>query len=174
MKVGDVVRYEKTRWRVMTHSAEMRTCILLNFQGVKVEVPDDLDSGLELKVLYNPEDWPFAAIPVKTSFGRVVSVTRSKINDVETASSETVTLEPMVEWIPGDFFKAGGSIFFNPRLQLKPGEILQAVHQNGKSQRITITRGFATMKTRTKRTEKPAAPLNNYQRILRDDVFGKD
>lgn len=171
MKTGDVVRYQNCRWRVQTHSQELRLCTLVNFNGDKTEVPDDLDQGLELKVLYNPETWPFVSIPVKSTFGRITGVSRSRLIQGET---ETVHLEPLIDWLPGDFLKAGGSIHFNPRLQLKHGEVLVALHESGKLQRIAITKSFGTMKTKVKRAEKPEPPADNYKRILVDDVFGED
>lgn len=173
MKLGEVVRFQKKRWRVHSHSQEFHTCVLASFDGEKVEVADDLDQGLELKVLYNPSDWPFVSIPVKQTFGRIMKVTRARLDLSGEGTSETLTLEPMVDWIPGDFVRGGGSIFFNPKLGLKSGEVLVAVHQNGKTQRLPITRGFGSIKTRAKRVAEPEKPSNNYQRILQDDVFGE-
>lgn len=172
MKVGDVVRYDHQCWRVASHAREFRTCILCNFDGLKVEIPDDL-SSVELRVLYNPITWPFVSLPVRP-YGRLMSISRSTISALGDGSSITTVLTPMEEWIPSDFLKSGGSVFFNPRLKLRPGEILVATYENQKTQRIAIPRNFVPMSARKKKAEKKAAPLDNYQRILGDDVFGED
>ena len=173
MKVGEIVRFEHKRWRVLSHSTDFRTCTLINFNLEKIEVPDDLDKGLELKVVANPENWPFVTIPTKITFGRLVSVTQAKM-DLTRGETTTVTLSPLVDWMPGDFVTAGGSVFFNPSLGLKAGDVLVATHLNGKTQRISITRAFGSMKTMTARVEKKPEPMTIYKRILMDDVFGKD
>lgn len=170
MKVGDIVLYQESRWKVSSHSRSFRTCQLVAFDGRKVEVPDDLDltPEPELKVLFNPpEQWPFTASPVHSfSSGPIVDIVRGP-----------ASLLPLVDWVPSDFLRPGGSIFFNPALKLRLGEILVSVHRDGTRNRITITRTFGTIRSRRHRVNNPPkvkGPKTNLDRLLESDILDED
>lgn len=168
MKVGDIVLYQERRWKVESHSTSFRTCQLSQFAGEKTEVPDDLDANAELlKVLYNPADsWPFVAGPVHVRAGPLVSVSRG-----------AASLAPLVDWVPSDFLRPGGSIFFNPALRLRHGEILVGVHKDNTRSRISVTKSFGTVQRRKQRASNPPkvkGPRSTFDRLMDDDIFGED
>jgi hypothetical protein len=167
MKIGDVVLYENRRWKIVSHNRDFRTSVIADFDGNKIEVPDDLDQGELLSVLFNPsESWPFTSVPVKAKAGPLRRVTRGDL-----------ALRPMADWIPSDFLRPGGAIFFNPVLRLRTGEILVATHQDGTLSRITITKGFGTVRRKVARAEKKNAPkpqqMSVYDRLMAGDIFDR-
>jgi hypothetical protein len=166
MKIGDVTLYQNQYRKLVTRNLEYRTCVVMDFDGNKTEIPDDLDKAGELVVLYNPsESWPFTSVPDKLKAGPLRRVTRG-----------TTLLRPMVDWMPSDFLRSGGAIFFNPALRLNTGEILVATHQSGALSRITITEAFGTVRRKVARAEKRAAPpprepMSVYDRLMAGDIF---
>jgi len=165
MKIGDVVLYQSQYWKLVTCNSEYRTCMAMDFDGNKVEIPDDYDESGQLVVMYNPSaSWPFTSVPDKLKAGPLRRVTRG-----------TTLLRPMVDWMPSDFLRSGGAIFFNPALRLSTGEILVATHQSGALSRITITKGFGTVRRKVARAEKksapPKTPLSVYDRLMAGDIF---
>lgn len=164
-KIGDIVLYRDARWKVSSHSTSFRTCQLVQFSGEKLEVADD-DPALE--VLFHPAtSWPFVAGPVHARSGPLVSVKRGEIG-----------LAPLVDWVPSDFLRPGGSVFFNPSLRLRNGEILVGIHANGARSRITITKAFGTVRTRQHRKANPpklSGPRSSFDRLMNDDdIFNED
>lgn len=164
-KIGDIVLYQEARWKVANHSTSFRTCQLIRFDGEKTEIPDDEQS---LTVLFNPaESWPFVAGPVHARSGPVVSVQRGQ-----------ASLAPLVDWVPSDFLRPGGSIFFNPALRLRHGEILVGIHQDGTRSRISITKTFGTIKRRQHLKAHPPkvpSPRSSFDRLMNDDdIFNED
>lgn len=160
MKVGDLVAHAGQRWKVLSHNQGVRTCQLSGFEGARLEVPDDLQPP-DLVVLCNPaEDWPFVPAPIKVLAGPVLKVIRGQIG-----------LAPFDEWVPSDFARSGGSIFFSPKLRLRAGEVLVAEHKNGTRSRINITHSFGTVQQRRNRLLKPRAVkrLGALDQLLADD-----
>lgn len=170
MQIGDIVLYSEKRWKVLSTSGAFRTCQLASFDGSKAEVPDDLDQRSDgppqLKVLYNPAvSWPFTAIPLRAKAGPITSVFRG-----------SVSLGPLVDWVPSDFLRPGGTIFFNPALKLRTGEILAVVHQDQSRSRISITPNFGTIQARKHRADNPIkvqGPKNSFE-LLSEDPFGDE
>ena len=119
---------------------DLRLVTLMNFQGAKLEVPDD---STEMVVVGTPRSWPFISIAVKPAAGPIVRVVRNEQD-----------LVPLEDWMVSDPSRAGGSIFFNPKLALKIGEVLAAVHKSGVSSRIQVSTNFASLKTRKARNQK--------------------
>lgn len=168
MKIGDVVQYDGSRWKVLSHSRELRLFTLMNLEGSKVEVPDDSDKGEKpaIAVLYNPADsWPFAIAKMSPRSGPIVEIKRG-----------ARVMSPLVDWVPSDFIRPGGALFFSPYLRLKTGEILVVVHKNGHLSRITITKAFGTVHRKKARAARPEVkPLpSSYDRILDGNMFGDD
>jgi hypothetical protein len=163
MNVGDIVLYQGARWKVVSHEPSFRTCQLVQFNGTKVEVPDDED----LKVLFNPaKSWPFVAGPVHARSGPLIGVLRGALS-----------LGPLVDWVPSDFLRPGGSIFFNPELRLRQGEILVGLHKDGTRSRISITKAFGTVRLRKHRVANPLkakGPKSSFDRLMSDDLFNED
>jgi hypothetical protein len=166
MKVGDIVLYKGSPWKVLSHSQNFHTCQLGKLSGDKVEIADDLVAP-ELQVLCNPaETWPFVAAPVHPKAGPLVGVNRGAIG-----------LGPLIDWAPSDFLRPGGSIFFNPALQLRVGEVLVGVHKTGTRSRIAITNAFGTLSRRRHRIDNPAkvkGPPSSYERLMGRDIFDED
>lgn len=166
MKVGDVVAHAGQRWKVLTHNQGARVCVLVGFDSARLEVPDDLQPP-ELVVLSNPaESWPFVPAPIRPRAGPVVKVLRGQLG-----------LAPFDEWIPSDFTRPGGSIFFSPKLRLRAGEVLAVQHQDGSRSRINITHSFGTVQQRQARMHKPRAvkgPLGALDQLLADDSLDED
>lgn len=168
MKIGDVVFHRDARWKVLSHSTSFRTCVLMRFNGEKIEVPDDLDKTQELKVLFNPADaWPFVAVSGRPKSGPLVSVLRN-----------AAALAPLTDWVPSDFVRPGGAVFFNPELRLRQGEVLVGVHQDGARIRIAITGAFGTVRNRLRRRDNPVkvkGPRTSHEQLLSgEDIFDED
>lgn len=161
MKVGDVVSHGGQRWKVLTQNRAVRTCLLVGFDGARLEVPDDLQPP-ELEVLYNPaQDWPYVPAPIRPRAGPVVNVIRGQVG-----------LAPFQDWVPSDFMRPGGSIFFSPKLRLRAGEVLAAQHKDGSRSRLNITHSFGTIQQRQARILKPRAvkgPMGALEQLLADD-----
>lgn len=165
MKIGDVVRYRDGRWRVVTYDPQVKTFRLTRLDGSGEEVASN---DPDVEVLFNPGDeWPFVASPVKNfAAGSILEVRRGGRE-----------LECLVDWVPTDFNRPGGSIFFNPALKLQEGDVLTATHQSGKLSRIDINKGFASIKRRRKRLERKNSPKeqpNNFSRLLDDKDWFDD
>jgi len=164
MKIGDILFYQDRYWKLETSNREFRTCQLVSFDGTKQEVADDLDeNNSTVLIVCNPaEQWPFCSIAIKVKAGPLRGITRAG-----------TVLTPMVDWIPSDFQRPGGAIFFNPRLRLKVGEILVATHQDGSFSRITITPGFGTLKRKAARAKakEPKPQQSVYDQLMDDSLF---
>jgi hypothetical protein len=83
----------------------------------------------------------------------------------------------MEDWVPSDFLRPTGAIFFNPKLRLRHGEILAAVHQDGTRSRITITKSFGTIRLRKIRAKEPfkaKGPLSSLDRLLGSNLLDED
>lgn len=160
MKLGDVVLYQDARWKVAHFDAGVQIFSLMQPNGTKLEVAPDA----EVQVLYNPgEMWPFIAASTFTRGGPVVEVFRG-----------AQKLEVMHDWIPSDFLRSGGSIFFNPNLKLRHGEVLVAVHRNSNCRsRLTVTQAFGTIKKRKRRAGRKSQPkeVTVYDQLMGPDLF---
>lgn len=141
MKVGNIVEYEGHRWRVYREDKHVKTMTLLRWDGATEEVAAD-DS--RVKVMWDPSKWPFVAAKVNLKAGPFTGL-------ILTRKGRSLNLRPYVDWVPSDQSRAGGSIFVNPLLGLKLGEVLVAVHTNGTRVRIPITQEFGTMTNRKRR-----------------------
>jgi hypothetical protein len=162
MGPGDIILYEGQRWKVQNRSRSARVCLLSNWEGQQTEVVDDadrrLDSGVTL--LYQPSTWPFLAVPQRPRFGRIIEVQR-----------RGEKLEPLEDWVPSGLFSSGGSLFFNPTLRLRLGEVLTLIHERGRS-RAAITRSFGTARFKRRRAAgpwEPREPTSAYDRLMSDD-----
>jgi hypothetical protein len=166
MQVGEIVRYAEQSWRVYKMDRQVRTAILVKWDGTREEIADD-DPGAV--VVCNPSTaWPFTTSPRRSErAGRIVKLTR--------ATNPPRELVPYVDWAPSDQYRAGGSIFLNPRLGFRIGEVLSAEHQNGSLSRITITQAFGTMAQRQLRAMKPKLPVRAGRfNSLMDDGMDDD
>jgi len=168
MEPGDIVSYEGERWKVLSRDREFRICVLSNWEGRQVEVADDLDKrpGSGLVLVHQPSTWPFLTVKGTTKGGRIVGVHRMGLK-----------LEPLEDWVPSGILSTGGSLFFNPALGLRLGEVMTVMYERGSASRITVTRSFGTAKHRKRRAEKPWKPRQRASAIDRlmgdDDPFGE-
>jgi len=164
MELGDIVEFGGDRWKVSNFNPNHRTCLLTRFDGPPQEVPDDLDLNSDektsLTVLFNPfKSWKYVTAPLKTKAGRMIELRRN-----------SRILEPMVDWVPGDFYRAGGAIFLNPELNIHQGEILAVRHITGSLSRVAVTRNFGTVARRQRIAFRPPQPRDNsaWGKVSRD------
>jgi hypothetical protein len=170
VKLGDVVFFKGERWKVTNHRQEYRVCELTNWAMQKEEVEDTLDQDLgALNVLFNPtKDWPFVSVKLR-------SEAAGPVRKVLRAGAE---LKPLEDWVPGDMWRPGGALFFNPDLKLRMGEVLVAIHRGGNRSRVSLNTTFGTIATRKARAaappRKPKGPATRFDRILGADPFEDD
>lgn len=142
----------------------VRTVTLIRWDGTLEEVEDDLKG---VRIVCDPAtDWPFVMAPVRFSkAGRVEKLIRPA-----KAGGRNQELAPYIDWAPSDPFRAGGSLFLNPELGLRYGEVLSAQHKDGVTMsRVPISKNFGTMKQRElKKTAKPKV-FNRYEALFDDD-----
>lgn len=160
MKVGDLVLYQTQRWKVTKHDRRLRVCTLMNWERETIEVADD--DPTVVWACHPPTEWPFVAAPTKgIKAGPLIVIQRAG-----------EILRPLVAWVPSEFMRPGGSIFFSPRLQLREREVLVGTHQSGVLSRINITRAFGTVKRRIQRTKvKPVEPQSAFERLMGPDLY---
>lgn len=166
MQLGEIVRYAGHSWRVYKADRQVRTVTLVKWDGTQEEIEDDHP---EVKIVCNPAvSWPFTTAPRRADkAGRIIKLTR--------ATNPPKELVPYVDWAPSDHYRAGGSIFLNPRLRFRAGEVLSAEHQDGSLSRVTITQAFGTMAQRQKRAMKPKLPTRAGRfSSLEDDFLDDD
>lgn len=159
MQVGNIVECEGHRWRVYREDKHVRTMTLLRWDGATEEVAAD---DPRVKVVLDPSRWPFVAAKVNLRAGPFAEL-------ILTRKGKSQSLRPYFDWVPSDQSRPGGSIFVNPRLRLKLGEVLVAVHSSGTRVRIAITQEFGTMTSRKRRHS--AVP---ERRDLVDYLDGED
>jgi len=165
MDIGDIVSYQGTRWIVLSRDRDYQTCALSSWDGRRIDIPDrpgsEAPPGVE--VVHRPREWPFVALPTRPKSGRVTEVYR-----------DGLLLEPLGDWVPSSMFGAGGSIFFDPLLRLRPGEVLILVHERGPRSRVIINRSFGTAgykKQRAAEPWKPPRPKTAFDRLMGKDPF---
>jgi hypothetical protein len=176
MDIGDLIQYKDQRWMVISFERETRLMTLYSLKGSKCEIPRDYDKTHrdELKVLANPsKQWKLLTAKVRTigagPFVRIV--------DPAPMGQKERSLVPMVDWVPSDLGRSGGSFFVNPEVNLLPGTVLIATHKNGTAVRIQVPKTFGTMAQRKAMSEaiKQAAVKvikrdpNRFSRILESD-----
>jgi len=73
----------------------------------------------------------------------------------------------MVEWVPSDILRSGGSIFVNPALRLRTGEVLSAVYADGSLGRVNVKTTFGTVQHRVARQQQQEIePRSIYERLM--------
>ena len=137
MNLGALVKYEGHRWRVYRVDRHVKTVTLIRWGGALEEIADDNPGAT---VVADPSEWPVVTARVRPNAGPLVklSLTRGRMRQ----------LEPLVDWVPSDMARPGGSIFMSPDLKLRIGEILIAEHKTGAASRIVITKRYGTMAER--------------------------
>lgn len=145
MRAGDLVAYLDERWIAVRVDDELRVALLVNQAGRRVEVADSMETD-EPEVLqvvaHPPTAWPFVALPTRRLTGPVVTVT------IPNPRTRDRDLNTWVDWVPSDPLREGGTMYFNPSLRLRQGEVLLATFRNGTTGRITIPRSFGTVAQR--------------------------
>jgi hypothetical protein len=137
---------------------------LQNWVGEKVELPREFDqtNKEELQVIANPmSKWPMLTSQVKSvSAGPLV-----RIHDPRPNGEKERDLVPMVDWVPSDLGRSGGSFFVNPTARLLPGDLLLGTHKNGSVVRILIPPSFGTVSQRKARSAKAKPPVREFSRF---------
>ena len=138
MVVGELVEYGGHRWRVYKLDKGVRTVALVRWGGTTEEVADD-DPGLV--VVDNPSEWPVVTARIKPTSGALIKLSIARRGRLQ-------ALQPLVDWVPSDLMRAGGSIFINPKLALAVGEVLIAEYKDGSASRIPITKRYGSLAQR--------------------------
>lgn len=138
MNLGALVMYGGHRWRVYKLDRHVRTVTLIRWGGAQEEIADDDPA---LSVVADPSEWPVVTARVRPNAGPLVKLCLTR-------GTRLRQLEPLVDWVPSDMSRPGGSIFVSPALQLKMGEILLAEYKSGSASRIVITKRFGSMAER--------------------------
>lgn len=170
MIVGDLVAHQGERWVVVRIDAHVRMALLVNQAVRRLEVPDTLDKDEpeSLQVIANPPaTWPLVAFPTKRLTGPVTKIA------IPNAAARERDLETWVDWVPADPVREGGTIYFNPELRLRHGEVLIATFKNGMRGRITIPRNFGTVAQRAAAAAPKYAPSEERDRFNRD-IMGEE
>lgn len=161
MLVGDLVEYQDKVWKVYKAIRDVRTLILIHIDGSKVEVADD---DPEMSFVASPtKNWPFVALPRKAEkSGPIIQIQRPVRNRPH-------VLRPNLDWTSSDPGRAGGSVFFNPDLKLRIGEVLVATFRNGSLGRVPITKTFGSIAQKRQRAEQEPENTTLFGRLLDDD-----
>jgi hypothetical protein len=178
MRPGDLIDYEGARYYVLRLDSGTRLAILLGRDGGMREVPDTLDQDEPetCKLFAHPPDWPMVACPSK----KLTTGPLIKVAVPAGLASRGRELRPWEDWMQADPLRAGGPLFFNPALGLRPGEVLIGTFRNGSLGRITIPNGFGTVAERVARAQAPGPeakplpqPVSRFTREA-DDIVGDD
>lgn len=138
MTLGALVEYGGHRWRVYKIDRNVRTVTLIRWAGAVEEVADDDPA---VRIVAELSEWPVVTARVRPNAGPLVKLSTTR-------GGRLRPLEPLVDWVPSDMSRAGGSIFMNPALKLRPGEILIAEYEKGSCVRVVITNRYGTMEAR--------------------------
>lgn len=159
MNLGTLVSFEGHRWRVYKVDRHVKTVTLIRWGGVFEEIADD-NPGVS--VVADPSEWPVVTARVRPNAGPLAKLSLTR-------GTRPRPLEPLVDWVPSDMGRAGGSIFINPGLKLRTGEVLIAEYKSGAVSRIVITKRYGTMAERKQRAS--GAPV---KRGLMEFLDGED
>lgn len=154
--LGSVVRLvDGSLWRVLSLVRLTKTCRIANFSEKREVAQEDV------QVVSNPpSDWPYANPSyVATNKSPIIQVFRGN-----------KLLTPLEEWVPSDFNRQG-SVFFNPNLKLRKGEVLTAVCANKRNLRLVITPSFGTVSCRIKKTPVKKNNLNQSPKEDWEDLI---
>jgi hypothetical protein len=166
MRIGNLVEFQDRRWLV-TGKRTGLLCLLRAWDGTEVEVPElaDKDVTFGLKVAAQAQAWPFLTAPMRVKEGPVIRVTLMR-------TGQQRELQPLVDWAPASPYQPGGALFFNPALRLQRSEVLIAIRQRGKMDRLVVSTGFGTLKQRQQRASlanQPPPKVSVYDHLLADD-----
>lgn len=155
-----LVEHANSFWIVERVDSMAKTLFLSCGQpGELIEVAED-DPGIRV-VAYPRLSWPFEVSPTRVSFGPVREILR-------TNRTGGAVLRRLQDWVPSNFQRSGGPIFFNPSLRLRTGEVLVLQDSKGRLSRMTITPTFGSLAKREARREKgKPQPVTVYDRILK-------
>lgn len=155
MRAGDLLemKHDNTRWIVRRVLPKARIVQVLGADGSERELASNAEEVGDVVVLVNvPESWPMVAAPMKRNGGRVKEIRRPR------TVLKFDVLVPFVDWVASDPLREGGPIFFNPSLNVRPGEVMVAEHVRGTLSRITIPAKFGTVNQRVAVQDAKRAP----------------
>lgn len=160
IQIGDLVEFEGARWLVSQQHRGVRTVILRQLDGRSLEIANDLATCKV--IIHLPTQWPFLTLPEKSSPLTDFTITRG---------SKTLVLKPMHAWVPAEPLHNGGVVYFHPKLDLRPGEVLAAKHANGTLTRVNITPSYGTLRRKLalEESKKPVVPQTRYDHLLMAD-----
>lgn len=162
VNVGTLVQYADRRWVICRSNELSKTITMRSWEG---DTHTCADNDTDVVVICHPStDWPFIAGPTRPKAGPVKALHVTRM-------TKRLELEPLIDWMPSEFLRPGGSIFFNPSVGLRVGEIVVATHEDGSGSRINVGHTFATVAQRVLRATTPKKePKTAYDRLLGDEL----
>ena len=164
MKLGDIVQYENQNWMVRRYDdRETRLAVIQNAQGQNVEIPHDLDSTEDCRVVAHPQtDWPYVIVRESQRGKFITALTR-------VVRGRKVPLTLLVDWLPNDPARPGGPLYLNPQVGIQPAEVLLVSWSNGPDTSVQVPVHMGTVAQRVLRVErKKPQEVTNYDRLLQD------
>lgn len=170
MRVGHVLSFQGKLWVVRSMDAEqLRTAILEDGAGQRVEVPHDLDADLSAcqVMSHPPTEWPYVLIRDNPRGRNIRGLTWLPAG----RNSSPTSLTRLADWYPSDPARAGGPVFLRPSLGVKSAELLLVEWALGAHTRVVIPVSFGTTAQKVARqVARKAAPPTTFDRLL-DDRF---
>lgn len=157
--LGDLVEYDQSRWVVAYRNNLAKTVTLS--QGERSTDFEVACDDPALTYIDTPKNWPFITGKTRPGYGHLVSIERSG-----------EVLRPLIDWVPSNFKRPGGPVFFNPSIRLRVGEVLVAIHANGTRVRMSVTSNFKTVADKTRKAAEVKKPPTVYDHLVSDsDIF---
>lgn len=167
MKVGDLVVLPSGVVGIVRKlDTQVRTAFVQTDATARMEeVADDLDEteAPKCRVICNPSiSWPFLRVPDRPRLGHFVRPMLPRTSGVR-------ELKLFHEWVATGVGSTV-SIFLDPVLGVKYGDMLLAVYEKGTG-RIMVPPTFGTVASKMARTQvkEERKPVTAYDRLMEDD-----
>jgi len=160
MELGDLIDYEDRRWFIRKVSDATNSATAVSASGELAVIPFEAPH----QVVAATRAWPFV-VAKKSPF--ILVIERHHLR------RRSEDLQPLVDWVQPEPGQTNGSVFFNPGLRLKFGDVLIAKLRGGGTVRITIPRNFGTMAQRLAKAPKKVVKEDRtaFDRLLEEDDY---
>jgi hypothetical protein len=155
IRLGDLIDFNGKRWLVRKLERLTRSAIVIDVAGGLDSIENNLDETdpTACVVVGNPvQNWPYVAVPGSRRLGKLQEIRRPSLQ----LQAGFTVLAPFEDWLVSDALQIGGAIFFNPALNLRYGDVLVGVYQNGTT-RIAIPKQYMSVTQRIAENEAAAA-----------------
>lgn len=165
MLTGDLIEWAGQRWFVRSIERATHSAIIVSPTGEAEVIDQNLEQAQpeECKVHCNPpSQWPFLTVMPKARSGLLRAIHLPRLGEGP--------LAVFVDWVRPDNLQIGGSVFFNPALQLGWGDALVFVYDKSKFS-VRVPRGFGTQVQRIEKAAPtpPPEPKTTMELLLEDD-----